>query len=568
MAKHLEKEMIEASRGLRKAELVLKRGKVLNVFTKELIDADVAISQGIIVGVGHYHGEEEIDCKGKYIVPGFIDAHMHIESTMNAPLELTKELVKKGTTTIIADPHEIVNVSGQAGMDYMLKATEKVPVNAFIQVPSSVPASDSDVNGAGEFTAEEMLKYIDEERVLGLGEAMRFLDVINGEERMMKKLKAFYNKHNDGHAPGLSGKDVQAYRLAGILNDHECENYPEALEKLRSGLSILIREGSAARNLEKILSGFIKDHKPLDNCMFCTDDKHLEDIIEEGHIDHCVRKAIKLGLDPIEAYIMGSYNSARCFGLTDIGAIGPGYKADILIVNDLAKVKINKVLKDGHVVNKKYLKSFTAVQPAEALLHTIKVENITKERFVLKKAEKNVVMQLTPQSLLTKAVVRELPGDEYFEPNGEFSKLGVVERYGKTGNVAVCPVLGYGIQNGAIATSVSHDAHNIIVIGDNDEDMALAVNTIKDIEGGLVIVSKGKVVNYLQMNLGGLMSLESSSFIQKKLQEMTKQAFDMHVSHDVDPFITLSFMALLVIPEVRLCEAGLYDVNHQCFINI
>ena len=301
------KRRLDCANGIRKADIVLKHGKVLNVFTEEILEADVAICGDTIVGVGSYEGEREIDCTGKYLVPGFLDAHMHIESSMVSPGELSKVLVQAGTTTIVADPHEIVNVCGVKGMDYFLKCAGKALVHIFFMIPSSVPATDVETNGCGEFLASDMMKYVDDARVLGLGETMRFVECYQGERRMSDKLELFAKKHIDGHAPGITGKAVQAYRLAGVENDHECANSEEVLDKLRAGFHIYIREGSGAKNLETLIRTLLDANVALDQCAFCTDDKHIEEIRKEGHISTCIRKAIALGVPVAKAYKMGSY---------------------------------------------------------------------------------------------------------------------------------------------------------------------------------------------------------------------------------------------------------------------
>ena len=330
----MKKSLIQVARGLAPADIVLKNGKILNVFTEEIITADVAIAGDTIAGIGAYEGEREIDCKGKFIAPGLIDAHVHIESSMVSPLEFAKQIIRTGTTGIIADPHEIVNVSGAAGMDYILDATEDIPVNAYIMIPSSVPATEFDTNGAGKFLADDMEPYRSHPRVLGLGEMMRFTDVLAEHGETLEKLERFSDMMIDGHAPGISGNDVQAYRAAGVRDDHECAAVEEGLEKLRAGYSILIREGSGAKNVETLVKGFLEAGVSLDQCMFCTDDRHLEDIEREGHINVCVRKAIALGVPAIKAYKMASFHAARTYGLRDCGAVGAGFKADLLILDD------------------------------------------------------------------------------------------------------------------------------------------------------------------------------------------------------------------------------------------
>lgn len=563
----MKKSMIRAAKGEIPADLVLKNGKVLNVFSEEILACDVAIVDGWIVGMGSYEGDKEIDCTGKYIAPGLIDAHVHIESSMVSPLEFTKYIVRKGTTGIVADPHEIVNVSGKRGMDYILDASEHVPADVYVMVPSSVPATNIDTNGAGKFLAEDMAEYKSHPRVLGLGEMMRFVDVLNEDRETMEKLDVFSDMVMDGHAPGISSKEIQAYRAAGIQDDHECSSGEEALEKLRAGFHILVREGSGAKNLESILKGLLKSGVSLDYCMFCTDDKHLEDIEKDGHINYCVRKAIALGVPEIKAYKMASCNAARFYGIRHAGAVGAGYRADLLILDDLKEASPVMVIKNGNIVDDTWISSFHYELKDESLLHTVRIRELSETDLYLEKKEKNHVLELVPNELLTLHKEEEVPGTNgTFIPNQEYGKLAVVERHGKNGKVGVCPVKGYGIRSGAIATSISHDSHNIIAAGDNDRDILCAVKELERIQGGYVIASEGKVVDSLPLAISGLMSVERAEEVQQKTGEMVQKARQMGVAQGVDPFITLSFMALTVIPELRLTESGLFDVTTMRFI--
>lgn len=564
----MKKSLIQVARGLVPADIVLKNGKILNVFTEEIITADVAIAGDTIAGIGAYEGEREIDCKGKFIAPGLIDAHVHIESSMVSPLEFAKQIIRTGTTGIIADPHEIVNVSGAAGMDYILDATEDIPVNAYIMIPSSVPATEFDTNGAGKFLADDMEPYRSHPRVLGLGEMMRFTDVLAEHGETLEKLERFSDMMIDGHAPGISGNDVQAYRAAGVRDDHECAAVEEGLEKLRAGYSILIREGSGAKNVETLVKGFLEAGVSLDQCMFCTDDRHLEDIEREGHINVCVRKAIALGVPVVKAYKMASFHAARAYGLRDCGAVGAGYKADLLILDDLENAEPMTVIKSGKVVDEEWLDSFSYTLKDPSLLHTVIPGKLDADSLSLARGEKNHVMEMVPGQLLTLHRYERIPGEgDRFVPDGTCSKLVVAERHGKNGKAGVCPIKGYGIRNGAVATTVSHDSHNIIAAGDNDEDILCAIRELERIQGGYVIASGGIVKDELPLEIGGLMSTEKAADVQKKTKEMVEEARRMGVSEGVDPFITLSFMALTVIPEIRLTEAGIFDVTRMKFMD-
>ena len=556
-----KRKLIMAAEGKEKADLVLKGGKILNVFTNEFLDGDVAICGDKIVGIGEYEGVREIDCKGQYIVPGYLDAHLHIESTLAMPGELAKAVLKSGTTTLIADPHELVNVKGKKALDFLLEATEDIPMNVYVMIPSSVAATPFDTNGVGEFLAEDMKEYLKKERVLGLGEVMCFTDVIAGADKILDKLSLFEEKHIDGHAPGLSGGDLQAYCLAGIENDHECSNMEEVREKLRAGLQIFIREGSGAKNLEPIVSGMLKEGLPFSRCAFCTDDKHLEEIEEDGHISTCIRKAIALGMEPAEAYKTASFYPAAAYGLRKLGAVAAGYQADLVILEDLETAKAKMTLYKGTPAQEWEQKPFDFTG-WEELLHTVEFPDVTKDKIVVKKEEKNHVLGMIKKELLTEHLLEEVPGEDgVFVPNEVYNKLCVVERHGKNGNVSAAPIKGFGIKNGAVATSVSHDSHNVIAAGDNDEDLIAAINHLKEIQGGYVIASGGKVVEALPLEVGGLLSRDSKEEIQKQAGKMLSLAREMGVAEGIDPFITLSFMALPVIPKLRLLDTGLFDVE-------
>lgn len=561
------KKQCDVASGRDKADIVLKNGTIINVFTEELIVGDVAIVEDTIVGIGDYKGNVEIDCSGKYISPGFIDAHMHIESTMVMPIELSKKLLKSGTTTIIADPHELVNVKGARAIDFLLESTKDIPLNVYIMMPSSVPATRFETNGIGKFNVKDMEKYINNPRVLGLGEVMCFNDVIDSEKEILDKLELFKSKIVDGHAPNISGKSLQTYVCAGIENDHECITFDEVYEKLRAGLKILIREGSAAKNLKSIVNGLLTHNLPVEEFMFCTDDKHLDDIEKQGHIRWNIKCAIDLGMEPIKAIKLATYNSAKAYGLKKIGAIGAGYKADIVVLSSLEKMEVDSVYKDGKLVQEKIFSNYKYEINDKELLNTVKFKDINKEKIQLKSNEKNYVMGIVPYQILTTKLFESIPSvDGYFRPNAEYSKLCVVERHRNTGNVAIAPLKGFGIKNGAIATTVAHDSHNIIVAGDNDNDIIVAVNYLREIQGGYVIVSNGKILEHLSLQVAGLISTLPAEEVQETTDNMLDIARKMGVPKYVDPFITLSFMALPVVPQIRLTDLGLFDVEEFKFI--
>lgn len=428
-------------------------------------------------------------------------------------------------------------------------------------LPSCVPSTKFETNGKS-FTAEDMVPFLNHPRVLGLGEVMSYNDVINGQEEMLKKLIVNEGKVLDGHAPDLIGKELQAYACAGIETDHECVNFQEAYEKVKAGLKILIREGSAAKNLEAIVKGLIESKIPTDNFMFCTDDKHLEDIQREGHISWNIKQAIGLGMSPITAIKMASYNTARAYGLKKLGAVAAGYRADLVILEDLENMKVSQVIKDGIIITDESFANNKDKYIDKAMLNTVKFDNLTAEKIKVKAFEKNYVIEMMPHQIITKKVYEEIPSQYgYFTANEIYSKLCVIERHRGSGNVAAAPLKGFGIKGGAIATSVAHDSHNIIAAGDKDEDIILAVNRLKEIQGGYVIASKGKIIGELPLQVAGLISTLPSEKVQSITKEMLALARAMGVPAYLDPFITLSFMALPVIPEIRLTDLGLFDVE-------
>lgn len=554
-------EKCKVASGKITAKMVLKNANIVNVFTEEIIQGDIAIWNDTIVGVGSYQGDLEIDCTNKYICPGFIDAHVHVESAMVMPLELAKEVLKSGTTTIIADPHELVNVAGTDALQFLIESSENIPINLYIMLPSCVPSTEFETNGKS-FTADDMTPFLNHPRVLGLGEVMSYNDVIEGHEEMLKKLLINESKIIDGHAPNVMGKDLQAYACSGIETDHECINFQEAYEKVKAGLKILIREGSAAKNLEEIVKGLIESNIPTENFMFCTDDKHLEDIQREGHICWNIKEAIRLGMNPITAIKMASYNTAKAYGLKRLGAVAAGYKADLVILEDLKNMTVSQVIKDGIIISNETFAKKEQKSIDEVILNTVKIDNLTEEKIKLKTFEKNYVIEMIPHQIITKKVYEEVPSENgYFVPNKIYSKLCVIERHRGTGNVAVAPLKGFGIKGGAIATSVAHDSHNIIAAGDSDQDIIMAVNHLKTIQGGYVIASRGEIIGELPLQVAGLISTLPSDQVQSITKEMLRQARVMGVPAYLDPFITLSFMALPVIPEIRLTDLGLFDVT-------
>lgn len=562
----MERCVIEAAAGRKKAKLVFKNAQVVNVFTKQVEQADVAVEAGVIAGVGQYSGEEEVDCTGLYLCPGFVDAHIHVESTMAVPYEFARAVATSGTTTVVADPHEIVNVCGAPAVEWLLKASEALPVDIYWMMPSSVPATPFETNGA-PFTAQEMAPFAQMgPRVAGLGEVMCYPDVVAGTGEIYGKLALFAHKHIDGHAPGLSGKALAAYAAAGIETEHECTSFAEAKEKLAAGLAILVREGSAAKNLTAIVEGLLKEGLPTDRFLFCTDDKHLDDIAREGHIRWNVHQAVQLGMPVVDAICMASYNAARVYGLKGVGAIAPGYRADIVLLDDWKQVHVHAVYKDGVPVEQKIAAARRVPAPA-TLTHTMHFAPVTPQQLALPVQGKAHVIEMVPYQIVTRHAVEPVPSENgLFRPNKTYSKLCVIERHGRGGNIAVCPLKGYGITGGAIATSVAHDSHNIIAAGDNDGDIALAVNHLQKTGGGYALAAGGRILGALALPVGGLMSEAPWEQTRDETNAILKQAAKMGIPYHVDPFISLSFMALPVIPSLRLTDCGLFDVDTFAFV--
>lgn len=553
------------TRGLEKADLVLKDGKIINVFTEEIIRGDIAIQDGLIVGIGSFEGKEERDLGGKYVCPGFIDSHLHLESTLVTPAELVTVASRHGTTTFIVDPHESANVSGLAGIDYILEQTEDVKANVYVMMPSCVPATGIDDNGC-TLTAEDMAPYLENPRILGLGEVMDSISVVQGEKGMHDKLELFEGRIRDGHAPFLEEGDLQAYAMAGIATDHECSFFEYAMRERRNGLTVLIREGSAARNLEALVGGLVQRRMNGEGFCFCTDDKHIEDIQREGHIDHNVRKAIHLGMNPVSAIKMATINAASCYGLKDKGAIAPGKQADLLVFSDLVNIDIEEAYYKGQLIDKN---DNIVIKPcAPQLKNTVHVAEFSRDAFHLESADGTFPVILAEEGQITtrKGTLKASESLCEFVPDDDYQKIAVVERHKSTGKIGCGVIGGFGIRGGAIASSVSHDSHNIIVIGDNDEDMELAVKELIRTQGGYTIVEGHKVYDTLALPVMGLMSDNGFEKDNATLKRMIEKAHEMGVKKGHDPFITLSFMALPVIPQIRITPRGVYDVEEGRFL--
>lgn len=567
------KKLIDLAIKNEKPQLVFKNAKVINVFSHEIIDADVAINGDTIVGIGKYDGYENIDLKGKYLVPGLIDAHVHIESSMVSPGEFSKVVLPRGTTTVIADPHEIANVCGLEGIKYMIDESEKTPLDVYIMLPSCVPATNFENSGA-ILNAIDLGKLINHPKVLGLGEMMNYPGVMYKDDEVIKKLKLAHdnNKIIDGHGPNIKNEELNAYVISGVSTEHECSTVEEMINRIRLGMYVMIREGSAARNLEDLIKGVNKFN--YQRCLFCTDDKHPQDMLENGHIDNNVRMAIKSGINPIIAIQMATINAANCYNLKKIGAIAPRYYADILIVDNLEDFNIEQVYKRGTLVGNNKEALFNVYNKTdENVLDTVNLENIDEKDLIINIDEDIVnVIRLLPHSLVTEKVSRKVDTkNDKFKYNEKLDllKLVVIERHKSTNNIGIGLVENFKLKNGAIASTVAHDSHNIIVVGDNDKDIINAINEVKRIKGGISISSYGEILDSLSLKIGGLMSDEDIVSVNNKLNNMLNIAYnELNVSKDIDPFMTLSFLALPVIPHIKLTDKGLFDVDKFEFIKI
>lgn len=559
-------KMAEAALGHVKAPLVLKNGKVIQVFTNEIIQGDIAIADGIILGIGEYQGEKEIDVEGQFVCPGFIDAHLHLESTLVNPGELIQQAGLKGTTTFIVDPHEAANVSGRDGIDFILRETEQSMANVFVMVPSCVPSGSFEDNGYS-LEVQEMKDYKANPRVLGLGEIMDCNAVLSCDEKMLEKLDLFRDKKVDGHAGYLGEKETSCYALAGIQTDHECCTFEDAIREMRAGMQILVREGTAAKNLESIITGMIENHIPCHQLAFCTDDKHIEDIQQQGHISYNIKKAISLGLSPIEAIKIATLYPARCYGLKQLGAIAPGYQADLVVLSDLNQVKVTQVYYKGELVQSQELEKKEI--PAQ-LLHTvhIKMNGIEDLQLSLDGNCVNVI-ELILGEILTKAITGEVKLENgQFVADAIYQKIAVLERHHATGKKSIGIVKGFHIQGGAIASTVGHDSHNLIVVGDNDRDMYRAICALEACGGGYAVVESGKDPMLLPLEVMGLISSQSHEKVKRQTSAMHARARAMGVPEKIDPFITLSFLSLPVIPQVRITTRGMYHVIEERFLDV
>ena len=542
--------------------ILLKGGIVAHGENCNEEQADVLIVGNKIKAVGknlEAEGANVIDCSDMVILPGFVDCHVHIESSMVLPVAFGEAVLPFGTTAVIADPHEIVNVSGKDGLKFFLENAEQSPIDVYVSIPSSVPATLLDTNGAGEFLAEDMTEFANHPLVVGLGEVMNPISIKNKDPQLMAKIALFKSKTIDGHMAGLSADMVKACAEIGIANDHESTSEEDLLIRNAAGINIYIREGSAARNAKTLLTAARKHNVSTDRLAFCTDDKHLSTIAQEGHISTIIRMAHEQGYSWGEIAKMASFNPCRFYNLKDKGSIKENYIADIAVMSkDATTVKY--VIKDGKLVAKDSKRLYECkTTNAEAFTNTVQYRTFQAEDFVVPSRLENVAIRLIPSEIVTAVSTSNEFG------NSKMNMIATIERYGKNGNFSVAKCVGYGITDGAIATSVSHDAHNVVCAGDNATDMALACNFLRELGGGYVIVSKGKIIGSFQLPAHGLMSALNAEEAMKKIHELEELAHQMGVNRDVDPFITLSFVALPVIPNIRLLDTGLYNVGDQKF---
>lgn len=531
-------------------DLILKGGNVVDVFSGRVIKADVIIKDGIICGVGSYSGENEQDVSGKYIMPGFIDSHVHIESSMTQPSEYAKAVMPHGITTVIADPHEITNVCGEDGLEFMLKSAKNIPLDVNLMLPSCVPATPFEHTGAN-LDAKTTQKLAP--KFFGIGEMMNYPGIVSGDDETLGKLCLDIV---DGHAPLLSGHELDAYASAGIKTDHECSVIEEMTEKISKGMYILLREGTLSLDVAKLIKGVTP--YTLRRCAFCTDDRFVGEIIRDGSIDHCIRKAVSLGLSNIDAIIMATLNACEMYGMKNKGAIAPSYVADIVVADDLNLSSISQVYKNGKLVceNGKALFECETVDNSK-VTNTVHLPKISDDFFKTDVKDKFDAIELIPESIITKKVTVSY--------SDSLSKVCVIERHHNLGTKGIGFVTNYGITNGAIATSIGHDSHNVIVIGDNDSDMALAVNTLAT-SGGIAVCSEGKVIASMTLDIAGLMSVKSADEVTREHDNLYSAVKVLNITDKIDPFLSLAFLPLPVIPEVRITDSGLFDVINFKFV--
>lgn len=558
----LEK-LIAVARGEIPADLLLANAKVVNTFTAEIESANVAIHQGYVAGIGDYkQARQVVDLEGRYLAPGLIDGHVHIESSLLHPAEYARAVVPRGVSAVVTDLHEIANVSGLKGIRYLMDCARPLPLDFYFMAPSCVPATHLETSGA-ELGAKELRTAMRWRNIIGLGELMNFPGVLNRDQEVMKKIRLFKGKPLDGHAPGLSGKDLNAYLAAGISSDHESTAFDEGREKLRRGMYLMIREGSSEKNLDELLP--LVNDKTYKRCFFVVDDRTCSDLLREGDIDAVVRKAISKGLDPIRALQMATINTAEYFRLHQVGAVAPGYVANLLVINDLWKLSVDMVFHQGKLVARNGEALFSAPwRTNPEITHTVNIKPFAIEALKMPATKKPFpVIEIVPGQIITRRIDAEAKTEEGFivpDTEQDILKLAVVERHKASGNIGLGLVKGFGLKRGALGSSIAHDSHNIVVAGTSDQDIFTVIKEIERLQGGLAVAAGGQIQGSLALPIAGLLSEEPLEAVVAKLEELQRLASTLGCVLP-SPFATLSFLALPVIPELRLTDKGLVDVG-------
>ncbi|MDR0387808.1 MAG: adenine deaminase [Treponema sp.] len=574
MKKEELKKLIDTAAGRIPADLVIRNGRVADVYQGCFIEGDVAVSGGRIAGIGNYEGAAEADAKGGYVLPGFIDGHIHIESSFVSPEEIGRLLVPHGTSTIIADPHEIVNVCGLAGLEYMLRASEKTILDIRMMLPSCVPSTVFEHAGA-VLDASVMEAPLSDDRVWGMGEFMDYPAVINGSNAALDKLMLAKKtgKLVDGHSPGVRGKELNAYSSARIHTDHECATLEDLRRRISRGMYVLLRQGSACHDLRGLLKGVTPENSRY--CVLCSDDRQPRTILEKGHLDDHLRICVEEGMDPMTAIRMATINAAECYRLYDRGGIAPGLRADLALVDNLKDFRVSRVFIEGKeaAAGGKYLLPVDRCDDT-AVRSSFHVGDFSAEKLALHLTGDDVyVIDITPGTVVTRKgkakVRRDASGCFVYDPGADIVKIAVVERHQNTGNVALGLLRGYGIRRGAIALSIAHDSHNIIAAGVDDREIVFAVEKLLEQNGGVTLVREGRVLEQMPLPLGGLMSDQSGEWVNKKLNAVHEAAFrELGVNPDLEPVMGLCFMSLPVIPELKITDMGLFDVERFTFIPV
>ncbi len=569
---------IEVAAHRHPADLVIRGGRIVNVFSGDIIEADIAIVDGVIAGIGHYEGLEMVDADGKYIIPGLIDGHVHIESSLLSPPEFAKVVLQHGVTSVITDPHEIGSVAGVDGIRYMLEQSEGLPMDQFVMLPSCVPATSFE-SSATCLTAQDLEPFYNHPRVLGLAEVMDYGALAGADSGMMEKIASAHinGKRIDGHAAGIAADQLGVYAAAGIRTDHECINADEARQRLELGMYVMIREGTATKDLEALLPAVTPYNSR--RCVFVTDDKLTDDLLDEGSVDHNVRLAIRYGLPPVTAIQMATLNTAECFGLRDRGAVAPGYIADLVLLDDLEQLTIHSVYKNGRpVVTERQLHQELFPAPAQnttdagAALSRCHMAPLASADLKLPlSSEQCHIIEIIPNSIVTRHTIESVDvTDGYFTPSTErdLLKMVVAERHHATGHIGRAIVKGFALKRGAIVSTVAHDSHNLIAAGASDEELLLAIRHVTDMHGGLAVVDGDQVLASLPLSIGGLLSELPYEQVYIQLKQLKSALMHIGAASHFDPFLTLSFLALPVIPTLKLTDLGLFDFEQGCHINI